>query len=249
LMMRAEQDDTKDTRLTDLVLLLNKYGKKGIYGAMFNGETPLITQSSFVVFEMGGLASNPDLLKIVMFVMIVIIQGQFYQTDRRIKKRCNIDEAWRFITDGSNPISANFIAQGFRTARKYNAGFSVLTQYLRDTQMSLQGQAIEAASDTKIIMRQGNFEAYLTENPTRFSALEQEMIHGFAPVSGAGFSSIMIDAGNTKRFHRYFADPFTRVLFSSKGTEFEAVNEKVVAGLSLEEAVFQVATDLFGSEM
>jgi conjugal transfer ATP-binding protein TraC len=249
LAARSEKDTTQDTRLTDLVLLLDKYGKNGIYGSMFNGETPLIADASFVVFEMGGLASNPDLLKIVMFVMIVIIQGQFYQTDRRVKKRCIIDEAWRFITDGENPIAANFIAQGFRTARKYNAGFGVMTQYLCDTQGSLQGQAIEAASDTKIIMRQGNFEAYITENPTRFSAFEQEMIHGFAPVSGAGFSSLMINAGNTTRFHRYFADPFTRVLFSSKGTEFEAVNAKVSAGLSLEEAVFQVATDLFRSEM
>lgn len=249
LKARAQTDDTHDARLTDLVLLLNKYGKEGIYGPMFNGETPLINQSNFVVFEMGGLAANPDLLKIVMFVMIVIIQGQFYQTDRRVKKRCNIDEAWRFITDGSNPIAANFIAQGFRTARKYNGGFGVLTQYLRDTQISLQGQAIEAASDTKIIMRQGNFDAYVAANPERFSEFEQQMINGFAHVSGAGFSSIMIDAGNTTRFHRYFADPFTRVLFSSKGTEFEAVKALVGTGKSLEDAVHQVATELFGSEM
>jgi conjugal transfer ATP-binding protein TraC len=84
---------------------------------------------------------------IVMFVMIVIIQGQFYQSPRHIKKRCIIDEAWRFLCEGSNPIAANFIEQGFRTARKHNGGFGVITQYLLDTDKTIQGQAIAASSD------------------------------------------------------------------------------------------------------
>ena len=54
-----------------------------------------------------------------------------------------IDEAWRFLL-GSNPVAANLIAQGFRTARKHNGGLSVSTRYLEDKSASIQGQAIEA---------------------------------------------------------------------------------------------------------
>ena len=248
LRARGEKPESKnDIRLYDLVVLLEKYGTNGIYGRMFNGETQAIHQSKLVVFEMRGLEENPDLLKIVMFVMIVIIQGQFYQTARDIKKRCIIDEAWRFLTKGSNPIAAQFIEQGFRTARKHNGGFGVITQHLNDTAGSIQGQAIAASSDLKIILRQGNFQDYLNKNPQRFTPLQEKMIASFGAVSGTGFSNVMLEAGEeTVSFHRYFADPYSRVLFSSKGVEFERVKGLVESGVPLEEAVHQVTIEFYG---
>lgn len=236
-----EKDKPDDTRLSDLIILLKKYGSHGLYGHLFNGTTPLIQNKGLVVFEMGGFQNNPELLSIVMFVMIVIIQGQFYQTDRRIKKRCIIDEAWRFLCDGSNPIAAQFIEQGFRTARKHNGGFGVITQYLLDTEKTIQGQAIAASSDIKIIMRQGNFKEYVRAHPNRFTPYQQKMIESFGDVVGSGFSNLMIEAGNTYSFHRYFADPFTRILFSSSGDEFSAVEALCKEGMSLVDAVKTVS--------
>lgn len=236
-----EKEKHDDTRLSDLIILLKKYGSSGLYGHLFNGATPLIQNKGLVVFEMGGFQNNPELLSIVMFVMIVIIQGQFYQTDRRIKKRCIIDEAWRFLCDGSNPIAAQFIEQGFRTARKHNGGFGVITQYLLDTEKTIQGQAIAASSDIKIIMRQGNFKEYVRAYPNRFTPYQQKMIESFGDVVGSGFSNLMIEAGNTYSFHRYFADPFTRILFSSSGDEFSAVEALCKEGMSLVDAVKAVS--------
>lgn len=237
-LTKAESKD--DPRLNDLIILLKKYGRDGMYGHLFHGETPHFKQAKFVVFEMSSLQDNPDLATIVMFAMIVIIQGQFYQTSRTIRKRCVIDEAWRFLTQGSNPIAAHFIEQGFRTARKHNGGFGVITQYLADTAGSIQGQAIAASSDMKLILRQGNFDEYVMANPTRFTPFEQQMIRSFDSAESAGFASVMIEAGEATSFHRYFADPYSRVLLSSKGAEFEAVESFVKAGMSLEEAVHQV---------
>ena len=248
LARRIETSDF-DQRLQDLLILLAKYGTQGVYGKLFNGDTPIVNQSNFVVFEMGGFQNNPDLLMIVMFVMIVIIQGQFYQSPRHIKKRCIIDEAWRFLCEGSNPIAANFIEQGFRTARKHNGGFGVITQYLLDTDKTIQGQAIAASSDIKIIMRQGNFNDYLQKYPNRFNAMQQEMIANFGDVQSAGFSNLMIEAGGHYSFHRYFADPFTRILFSSNGQEFAAIEARVKAGMSLMDAVKEVALEFYGEAL
>lgn len=249
LKERLEASTDFDQRLQDLLILLSKYGTKGVYGKLFNGDTPFVNQSNFVVFEMGGFQNNPDLLMIVMFVMIVIIQGQFYQSPRQIKKRCIIDEAWRFLCEGSNPIAANFIEQGFRTARKHNGGFGVITQYLLDTDKTIQGQAIAASSDIKIIMRQGNFNDYLQKYPNRFNALQQEMIANFGDVQSAGFSNLMIEAGGHYSFHRYFADPFTRILFSSSGAEFSAIEKRVQAGMSLMQAVKEVSLEFYGEAL
>lgn len=235
--MLQKPESRDDGRLKDLVVLLSQYGSTGIYGAMFNAATPLLNNSNFIVLEMGGLQNNPELLTIVMFVMIVIIQGQFYQTDRRIKKQCVIDEAWKFLVAGSNPVAANFIAQGFRTARKHNGGFAVITQFLKDTSATIQGQAIAASSDTKIIMRQGNFSDYMNEHPKAFTPLEVKMIESFGAAGQQGFSSLMMQFGEMSTFHRYFADPFSSVLFSTSGKEFGAIEELINQGVTIADAV------------
>lgn len=236
----TEPESRNDRRLKDLIILLLQYGKNGAYGAMFNGKTPLLNDSNFIVLEMGELASNPELLTIVMFVMIVIIQGQFYHTDRRIKKQCNIDEAWRFLL-GGNPVAANFIATGFRTARKHNGGFSVNTQFLGDTTETLQGRAIASSSDTKIIMRQGDFQKYMLANPDMFDPLQVKMIESFGEAKGQGFSSMMMQFGTAYTFHRYFADPFSTALFSTSGDVFGEIEALLADGVSMGDAVRRAA--------
>ena len=235
-----------DRRLSDLHLLLSCYGSGGIYGHIFNSATPLLNGSNFVVLEMGALESNKELATIIMFVMIVIIQGQFYHSDRRLKKRCIIDEAWRFLVSGSNPISADFIQQGFRTARKHNGGFAVITQLLTDTSATIQGQAIAASADTKIIMRQGNFQEYIEEHPKAFTPLQQAMISSFGEAKNQGFSEMMIKYGSLSTYHRFFADPFSRVLFSTAGDEFGEIEKMIADGISITEAVKVVAQKYYG---
>ena len=248
-LMMMSTELSNDTRLSDLVILLRKFGREGIYGHMFNSDTPFISNHDFVVLEMGEFENNPDLLTIIMFVMIVIIQGQFYHSDKSIKKLCIIDEAWRFLAQGSNPISARFIEQGFRTARKYNGGFGVIFQQLTDLYASIQSQAIASSSDIKFIMRQGNFSEFLQSNPKKFNELQQKLIQGFGAANSQGFSNLMLQYQNSYSFHRYFADPFTRVLFSSNAEEFDDIERFTNEGMSLEDAVYKVAHQRYGDEL
>lgn len=234
-----EPESKNDRRLKDLIILLNQYGKKGAYGAMFNGTTPLLNGSNFIVLELGALQTMPELLTIVMFVMIVIIQGQFYHTDRRIKKQCIIDEAWKFL-QGENSDAANLIETGFRTARKHNGGFAVNTQFLEDTSKTLQGRAIAASSDTKIIMRQGHFNAYIEDHPKAFTPMQVKIIESFGEAKGQGFSSMMMQFGTAHTFHRYFADPFATALFSTSGDVFGKIESLLDEGVSMADAVQEV---------
>ncbi|WP_103989397.1 type IV secretion system protein TraC [Legionella quinlivanii] len=236
-----------DRRLKDLLVLLGKYGKDGLYGTLCNGKTPSFNHSMFTVFELGGFEPNPQLLIIVMFIMIVIIQGQFYHSDRRLKKQCNFDEIWRALMNSSNPLMANFIEQGWRTARKYLAGFSGVTQQLSDTQNTAQGRAIAACSDTKFIMKQGAFKEYIAEHPTLFTPLQQRVIESFGEAKLQGFSDFMLQCGSVYTFHRYFSDPYSRVLFSTSGDEFGDIEALVQSGVSLSEAVKQVALKYYGA--
>lgn len=248
-LMNDSTSNSQDIRLTDLIIHLKKFAREGVYGHMFNSDTPFIANPQFVVLEMGEFEQNPELLAIIMFVMIVIIQGQFYHSDRMLRKLCIIDEAWRFLAQGSNPIAARFIEQGFRTARKYNGGFGVNFQQLEDMMGSIQGKAVASSSDIKFIMRQRNIEQYLTNNPELFSERDQRLIKSFGEAAQQGFSNIMIQYGTATTFHRFFADPFTRVLFSSKAEEFAAIESLQSQGFLLQQAVYKVAEHYYGDEL
>ena len=146
-------------------------------------------------------------------------------------------------------IAARFIEQGFRTARKYNAAFGVIFQQIGDMYGSLQGQAIAASSDIKFILRQGNFEHYIKENPNAFDERQVRLIRDFGEAGAQGFSNVLVQYGNAYTFHRYFADPFTRVLFSSNAEEFFEIEKLMQSGLSLADAVLKVAESRYGDEL
>ena len=59
----------------------------------------------------------------------------------------------------------------------------------------------------------------------------------------------MVQYGKAYTFHRYFADPFTRVLFSSNAEEFEAIVTFKSQDLSLDKAVYRVAEQFYGDEL
>jgi len=249
-LMMDSPESQGDGRLRDLIVLLKKYSKESTtYGSMFNSETTVFSDNNFIVLEMGEFENDPELLAIIMYVMIIVIQGQFYHSDRDIKKLCIIDEAWRFLSGNSHPLAAKFIEQGFRTARKYNGGFGVSFQGLGGTNDSSQARAVADCSDTKIIMRQRNFDEHIQSNPQSFDARQQRLIKSFGAAKAQGFSDLMVQYEEAYTFHRYFADPFTRILFSSNAGEFSTVERYVNEGLSISEAVHKAAEKFYGDEL
>jgi conjugal transfer ATP-binding protein TraC len=118
-----------------------------------------------------------------------------------------------------------------------------------DTHNSVCGQAIEASSDTKIIMRQGNFKEYVARFPDAFNPLQQQMIASFGEAKMQGFSNLMIQHGTAYTFHRYFSDPYSRILFSTSGEEFGAIEALVDSGVPLHEAILRISRVLYGESV
>lgn len=244
--LQCDDVNQGDRRLSDLSLLLEEYSTQGTYGHIFNSRTPLINNNRLVVLELSALSENKSLLKIVMFVMTCIIQGQFYNGDRSQKKLCIIDEGWQYLVKGTNQVAADFIEHMYRVCRKYNGGFSLITQFLNDTAETNQGKAIAACSDTKIIAKQGSFEEFIAENPNSFTPLQQQIIQRFGEAKNQGFSNLMLQFGNQYSFHRLFSDPFSRILFSTSGDEFGDVEKLTERGVPIIEAIHQVANKYYG---
>lgn len=257
--LESLMDHHSDRRIADMITLLEKYSLKRNSGASFTAkvfnEHSLLsmddsTRSEIVVLEMSELEKQPELLKAVLFALILNIETQMYSGDRNRKKLCVIDEAWRLLK-GSNKIACEFIEKGFRTARKNNGAFMVISQKINDFYMSDEAKAAWSCSENKIIMRQNSeeFSDFLKEQPDYFSDFETQIIKRFMESQKNGFSEFMVKQGNITSFHRFFLDPFSRVMYSSRAEEHQAIKDRVDAGMPVMEAIRDLAMELYGDEV
>lgn len=252
-----QSDHHSDIRARDIVTLLKKFSptlSQGISSKIFNDSSLLESENMqkerFVVLELGELESQPDLLKSVLFALILNIEEQMYGCDRNRKKICVIDEAWRLLS-GSNQVAASFIEKGFRTARKHNGSFVTIVQRINDFYASSEAQAAWSCAETKIIMRQNakSFLDFLNEKPDYFNAFEEMMIKNFKSSAESGYSEFMAQQGANASFHRLFLDPLSRVMYSSKAEDHASVQSYIDEGLSTYEAIQKVAEALYGGEI
>ena len=59
----------------------------------------------------------------------------------------------------------------------------------------------------------------------------------------------MIKFGGVSTFHRYFCDPYSKILFSTSGEEVSDLNHLVEQGIPLSEAISHVAHKYYGEEL
>ena len=63
-----------------------------------------------------------------------------------------------------------------------------------------------------------------------FSDYEINLLTAFPKAKEAGFSQVLLRSNGISSFHRLFVDPFTRVLLSSDGDDYQAVLNYVATG-------------------
>ena len=248
--------DRKDQRLKDLITLLRKYDTSGPYASVFNEYSALSSLSSkpvqgnlanLLVLELGELENKPDLLKAVLFALILNIENEIYQSPRDQSKMVVIDEAWRLLT-GDNQAAARFIEKGYRTARRHLGSFVTITQSIEDFQASNEAKACWNCSDIKVIMLQNAkaFDDFMLEHDNYFDEYTVNLIKQFKEARTNGFSEFMLQLGQLQSFNRLFVDPFSRVMFSSSGKDFGAVQKYQAQGFSLAESISKVAAESYG---
>jgi len=220
--------------------LLYSFTKDGMYGRYFEGESNIDLSNQFVVLELQELKTKKDLQRIVMLVLMYHISEVMYLGERYQVKSCIIDEAWDLF-GGDNEGAAQFIEAGFRTARRYHANFVTIVQSVNDYFKNSTTIAAFENSDTKIILGQTpetidqikkfgrlNMDAYLER---LFKSLRKtDEYSECIIITPSGFS-----------VHRNILDFYSRILFSSKGHDVEAVKSLQQQGMELPEAIEKIA--------
>lgn len=130
------------------------------YGQFVDGNTTIEFQKPVVAFDLKGMETYPDLQSVCLFIITDFIWREV-QRDRASKKFLVFDECWKLL---ENEAGATFIAEVFRTFRKYYASAIAISQNMDDFAKSKVAGAILSNSSIKWCLTQkGADQARLKE--------------------------------------------------------------------------------------
>lgn len=226
-----------------LAHLLFSYTRDGIYGRFFEGACSIDFENPFLVLELQELKSKKDLQKIVLQVLMFLVFQKMYLSPRDLIKTCIIDEAWDLFDD-DNITTAKFIETGYRTARKFRGNFVSITQSILDYQKNAMSKAAYECSDFKIILGQTDeaVDRATTEKKLDLTPNACEILKSLR--MNEHYSECVIKGPDGLSCHRVIFDPYSKMLYSSKGAEFETIRRLMEQGMPCVEAIEQALSDL-----
>jgi type IV secretory pathway VirB4 component len=151
--------------LADLTEALTAHGKAGeavaarlqpyvtgSFSGLFNGPTTHPPRGHLVVYAIKDLADElqpAGVLLILDAIWRTITSSA--EPGMRTPRIVLVDEAWRLLRGG---LGARFLFRLAKSARKYGAGLSVVTQDAADVLATQVGRAVVSNAATQILMRQ-----------------------------------------------------------------------------------------------
>jgi hypothetical protein len=118
----------------------------GPLGKWFNGEGGISLNRPLVVLDMKGVEG--DLKEIILLILIGHAWARIMQQPG--PKVVVLDEVWSLL---ENPGTAGFVAELYRTARKYHCGIMSISQSPEDFVRSRVGPAVVSNSIVRYILR------------------------------------------------------------------------------------------------
>lgn len=228
-----------DQRQRDLADSLYPYTKDGFFGRYFNGPANLDLNKDFVVLETQELDARPELQSVVVLLLMLKITQSMYLGERERRKLCVIDEAWKLMGRGN---AGQFIEEGYRTARKFEGSFATVTQSVNDYYKSGTAQAALDNADYLYLLRQKKESIrQLIDSKRLPTGEESEALLASINTRQGLYSEVAVVGPDGIGVGRLVLDPFTEKLYSSKGSEFEAIQRSLRSGQTLTQAVSELA--------
>ena len=140
--------------------MLQNFYRGGKYDKILNENVDsTLFDETFIVFEVDAIKENKQLFPIVtLIIMDVFLQKMRLKKNR---KCLVIEEAWKAI---ASPLMAEYIKYLYKTARKFWASVSVVTQEIQDIIGSpIVKEAIINNSDVVMLLDQSKFRERFDE--------------------------------------------------------------------------------------
>ena len=188
-----------------LALRLVPFTRAGQYGEFFDGPNELSSCGRFVAFELAQLSRYPD-LQLVVLLNIMFFITNFVSEPSVVAERkfLIIDEAWQLLKMSN---TADFIANVFKTFRKYRCSAVAVTQEAGDLLQQKAGSAILANTANKIFLKQDPslIEGFKTELSLGEEAAQ--LLRSLNTVKGQ-YSEALVITPSSSGVIRLVPDPF-----------------------------------------
>lgn len=220
----------------DLSLMLHSYTKDGMFGRYFEGDNNIDLNNPLVVLELDALNSKGDLQATVLLILMMQINQVMYLSgNKKQRKLCIIDEAWRLLGKGR---AGDFIEEGYRVARKHGGSFMTITQRISDYFESSTAQAAYMNSDFTIYLRQKEDELVYAEKMgyIQDQGGKVEVLKSLETIQGK-YSELIINSPDGLAVNRFIVDPVTEKLYSTKSDEVSFIREAEAKGVHVLDAV------------
>lgn len=140
----------QDEKLKRIGKILGTWCGDSAFGKFLDQKTSISLEKNIVCFDLKGLEQTPDMQAVALFVITDLVWREV-QRDKTSKKFVVFDECWRLL---ESPSASQFIAEVFRTFRKYQASAVAISQAISDFARSKVASAILPNSSVKWILRQ-----------------------------------------------------------------------------------------------
>lgn len=155
LKATSEAHKTLQQFYEPVIGLLGNWFQGGQYGHYTDGKSTISLDKSVICFDLKGLEKFERLQACMLTIVTNFVWGKIMSEPGR-RKFVIFDECWKLL---STPESAKFIAECYRTFRKYGAGAISVTQSLNDFLSGGLEHAILGNSNTRFILRQNSMPA------------------------------------------------------------------------------------------
>ncbi len=232
-------NENSDQRANDLASMLYPYTKDGMYGKFFEGEANVDFTNPLVVVELEELKERKDLQSVVVQMVIIHITNQMFLGDRITPFMITFDEAWDMLRGSQSGVFVETLA---RRLRKYNGSLVVGTQSVNDFYQTPGALAAYENSDWLCLLSQKPESINVLKENKRINlneTMEKQLLS--VHTKSGQYAECMIVGSHGYAVTRLVLDPFSNILYSTKASEYAAVKNLVDQGISMEEAVEEVA--------
>lgn len=150
------------------------------FGKFLDQETNIELKKRVVCFDLKGLEANPDLQAAVLFTITDMVWREV-QKDRSEMKFLVFDECWRLL---ESDAGSQFVAEVFRTFRKYYASAIAISQNIDDFAKSKAASAIMPNSSIKWILKQPGADFKRLSEVLRLNEREISQVQSLVQVKG-----------------------------------------------------------------
>jgi len=190
------------------------------YGKLLDQPTTLKLERSIVCFDLKGMESYPDLQAALLFVITDFVWREVQQDRNRIKFLV-LDECWKLL---ENETASLFIAETFRTFRKYMASAIAISQNIDDFAKSKVSTAILPNSSIKWILKQKGADKDRLKDVLSLNHNELALISSLRQERGK-FSEALLLAEDNRSLVSVEATPLEYWIATSDARDLAKIDE------------------------